>query len=121
MGEIRCHKPPASNLGILGSFEQLDHVTTFGFLERFDGSIKTEGWTGNEKIVVVYLLSLVPLFMTPWNIVCQAPLSMGFPRQEYWSGLPFPSPGDLPDPGTELTTPALAGRFFTPEPLEKPT
>ena len=45
----------------------------------------------------------------------QAPLSMGFPRQEYWTGLPFPSPGDLPDPGTELATlmsPALASRFF---------
>ena len=48
--------------------------------------------------------------------LCQAPLSMGFPRQEYWSGLPFPSPGDFPDPGTEpesLTSPALAGGFFT--------
>ena len=47
---------------------------------------------------------------------CQAPLSMGFPRQEYWSGLPFPSPGDLPDPGIEpesLVSPALAGGFFT--------
>ncbi|ELR53454.1 hypothetical protein M91_07156, partial [Bos mutus] len=46
----------------------------------------------------------------------QAPLSMGFSRQEYWSGLPFPSPGDLPDPGIEpgsLTFPALAGKFFT--------
>ena len=45
---------------------------------------------------------------------------MGFPRQEYWSGLPFPSPGDLPNPGTELTSPALAGRFFTTEPPVKP-
>ena len=50
----------------------------------------------------------------------QAPLSMGFPRQEYWSGLPFPPPGDLPDPGIEPVSPALAGRFFTPEPPEKP-
>ena len=50
---------------------------------------------------------------------CQTPLSMEFSRQEYWSGLPFPSPGDLPDPGTELvslTSPALAGRFFTTDP-----
>ena len=47
---------------------------------------------------------------------CQAPLSMGFPRQEYWSGLPFPSPGDLPNPGMEPASPALAGRFFTTEP-----
>ena len=77
-----------------------------GFLERFYGSIKTKGWTGSEKIVIVYLLSLVQLFVTPWNVACQAPLSMGFPKQEYWSGLPFPSAGDLPDPGIKLATPA---------------
>ena len=46
-------------------------------------------------------LSRVQLFATPWDVTCQAPLSMGFSRQEYWSGLPFPSPGDLPDPGME--------------------
>ena len=54
--------------------------------------------------------------MTPWTIVCQSPLSMGFPRQEYWSGLPFPPPGDLPDPGIEPespVSPALAAGFFT--------
>ena len=45
------------------------------------------------------LLSCVRLFVTPWTLTCQAPLSMEFSRQEYWSGLPFPSPGDLPDPG----------------------
>ena len=45
-------------------------------------------------------------FVTPWTIVCEAPLSTGFPRQEYWSGLPFPSPGDLPDPGTETVSAA---------------
>ena len=53
---------------------------------------------------------------TLWTIALQAPLSMGFPRQEYWSGLPFPSPGDLPDPGIEsvtLVSPALAGGFLT--------
>ena len=81
-------------------------MTILGILEKFDGSIKTEGWTGNEKIVIVYLLSLVQLFVTPWNIACQAPLSMGFPKQEYWRGLPFPSAGDLPDPGIKLATPA---------------
>ena len=52
--------------------------------------------------------------------VCVAPLSMGFPRQEYWNGLQFPSPGDLPDPGMESASPALAGGFFTTEPPEKP-
>ena len=44
---------------------------------------------------------------TPWTVACQAPLSMGFSRQEYWSGLPFPSPGDLPDPGIEARSPTL--------------
>jgi len=57
--------------------------------------------------------------VTPWTVACQAPLSMGFPRQEYWSGLPFPSP-DLPDPEIEPMSPALAGRFFTAEPRGKP-
>ena len=59
-------------------------------------------------------------FATPWTVTCQAPLSMGFPRQEYWSGLPLPSPGDLPDPGIEPKSPALAGGFFTSEPPGKP-
>ena len=51
---------------------------------------------------------------------CQSPLPMVFPRQEYWSGLPFPSPGDLPNPGLEPASPALAGRLFTTEPPGKP-
>ena len=57
---------------------------------------------------------------TPWTVACQAPLFMGFSRQEYWNGLPLPSPGDLPDPGIEHASPALAGRFFTAEPPGKP-
>ena len=56
---------------------------------------------------------------TPWTIACQAPLSMGFPRQEYWSGLPFPSLRDLPDPGIKPVSPALTGGFFTTEPPRK--
>ena len=54
--------------------------------------------------------------MTPWTVACQAPLSMEFSRQEYWSGFPFPSPGDLPDPGIKLASlasSALTGGFFT--------
>ena len=54
----------------------------------------------------VCLLSHVQLFGTPWTVACQAPLSMGFSREEYWSGLPFPSPGELPDPGIESGSPA---------------
>ena len=53
------------------------------------------------------------LFATPWTAAHQAPLSMGFPWQEYWSGLPFPSLGNLPDPGIEPTSLAVAGGFFT--------
>ena len=59
-------------------------------------------------------------FATPWTVALQAPLSMGFPRQEYWNGLPFPSPGDLPDSEIEPMSPALAGGFFTAEPPGKP-
>ena len=54
--------------------------------------------------------------VTPWTVARQAPLSMGFPRQEHWSGWPFPPPVDLPDPGTEPSSPALASEFFTTEP-----
>ena len=57
--------------------------------------------------------------MTPRTIVYQAHLSMGFSRQEYWSGLAFPSPGDFSNPGIELLSPALASGFFTTEPPEK--
>ena len=54
-----------------------------------------------QEKVKVKSLSRVQLFATPWTVAYEAPLSMGFSRQQYWSGLPFPSPGDLPDPGIE--------------------
>ena len=56
-------------------------------------------------------------FVTPWTVAHQAPLSMGFSRQKYWTGLPFPSPGDLNGPGTKPVSPALASGFFSTEPL----
>ena len=68
------------------------------------------------------LLSDVRLFVTPWTVACQAPLSMECSKQEYWSGSPFPTPGDLPDPGMELASvvpSALADGFFTTAPPEK--
>ena len=71
--------------------------------------------------VKVKSLSRVGLFATPWTVAYQAPLSMGFSRQECWSGLPFPSPGDLPDPGIKPASPVLSSRFFTTEPPGKPT
>ena len=64
--------------------------------------------------------SRLQLFATPWTIAQQAPLSMGFPRQDYWSGLPCPSPGDLPDPGIEPASPALADGFSTTETPGRP-
>ena len=72
---------------------------------------------GGGGLVANLCLSLV----TSWTVACWAPLSVGFLRQEYWSGLPFPSPGDLPNPGIEPASPALAGGLFSPEPPGKPT
>ena len=69
-----------------------------------------------RSVCVLTHFSHVQLFATPWTVARQAPLSMGFSRREYWSGLPFPPPGDRPDPGIEtvsLTSPTLAGGFFT--------
>ena len=71
---------------------------------------------GRSFVCVLCRFSHVWLFATPWTVARQAPLSMGFSRQEYWSGSPDPPPGDLPDSGvksTSLMSPAVAGRFFT--------
>ena len=75
-------------------------------------------YSANRSVHVCVLshFSHVQLFATLWIVACQAPLSVGFSRQEYWSGLPWPSPGDLPSPEIELVSllsPALAGGFFT--------
>ena len=73
-------------------------------------------------VVVIYgcelvkSLSRVQLFTTLWTVAYQAPPSMGFSRQEYWSGLPFPSPGDLPNPGIESRSPPLEAEALTSEP-----
>ena len=69
-------------------------------------------------------LSRVRHFATPWTLAYQAPPSIGFSRQEYWSGLPFPTPGDHPNPGIEPTSPTLAGGFFItvlPEKTQEPS
>ena len=70
--------------------------------------------------VKVKSLSHVRLFATLWTVAHQAPPSMGVSRQEYWSGLPFPSPGDLPNPGIELGSPALQADSLPSKPLRKP-
>ena len=76
----------------------------------------------NVNFVAFQSLSHSQLFVTPWTVARQAPLSIGFSKQEYWSELPFPPPGDLPNPGIDPESPvssALAGGFFTTEPPEK--
>ena len=70
--------------------------------------------------VKVKSLSLFQLFATPWTVAHQASLSMAFSRQEYWTGFPFPSPGDLPDPGIEPRSPALQADALQSEPPGKP-
>ena len=87
-------------------------------------------WTHNPKKeknmeniymgVVVYLLSCVRLFATLWTVARRAPLSLEFFRQEYWSRLLFPSPGDLPDPGIEPMSPMLQADSLPPKPPVKP-
>ena len=71
---------------------------------------------GISELSEVKSLSRVQLFATPWTVAHQAPPSMGFSRQEYWSGLPFPSPEDLPNPGIEPRSPALRADALTSEP-----
>ena len=66
------------------------------------------------------VLGQVQCIATLWTVACQASLSLRFSQEEYWSGLPFPPPGGLPDPGIESVSPLLAGGFFTTEPSEKP-
>ena len=69
-----------------------------------------------RECVCVLSCSVVSNLATSWTVACQAPLSMGFPRQEYWSGLSFPPPGDLPDPGIEPSSPVVSctGRWTLP-------
>ena len=75
----------------------------------------------HSQAVKVKSLSRVRLFVTPWTVAYQAPPSMGFSRQEYWSGVPFPSPGDLPDPGIEPRSPTLQANALTSDPPGKPS
>ena len=91
-------------------------------LKIFYTVIKNSGFK-RDAFSCVYVLSCVQLSATLWTVACQAPLFMGFPRQEYWSGLPFPPPGDLPDPGIKpafSVSLMLAGRFFTTKLHENP-
>ena len=81
-----------------------------------------ENFYVSEKILKVKVksFSCVRLFATPWTVAYQAPPFMGFSRQEYWSGLPFPSPGDLPNPGIKPRSPAFQADSLPAEPQGKP-
>ena len=91
------------------SFKPAFSLSSFTLIKRLFTSSLLSAIRMASSIVdmKVKLLSRVQLFATPWTVAYQASLSMGFSRQEYWSGLPFPSPGDLPDPGIEPMSPAL--------------
>ena len=91
-----------------------DHRLSFQPTNR--GGKKTKPCDQLLKWSEVKSLSCVRLFATPWTVAYQAPPSMGFSRQEYWSGLPFPSSGDLPNPGIEPRFPALEADTLTSEP-----
>ena len=89
--------------------------------DRWPSHFQKDLYTSQKEKVKVKSLSLVWLFVTPWTVAHQAPPSMGFTRQEYWSGLPFPSPGDLPNPGIEPRSPTLQADALTSEPPGKPS
>ena len=100
---------PANTHTHRGTVTQSDLVHTLAKptpISRWDPKVKS--------------LSHVWLFVTPWTVAHQAPLSMEFSRQEYWSGLPFPSPGDLPNPGIKPGSPALQGDALPSEPSGDP-
>ena len=88
--------------------------------EKWRGSLWKQRWLFGKISEEVKLLSHVQFFATPWTVAHQAPLSMGFSRQEYWSELPFPSLGDLPDPGMEPRSPALQASSLSSELPGKP-
>ena len=77
------------------------------------GSYTEVSWLTGDSEVKVLVAKLCPTLVTPWTVTHQAPWSMGFSRQEYWGGLPFPSSGDVPNRGIESKSPAPADGFFT--------
>ena len=88
-------------------------------LDSRSSGCKTHALTQTVMCVCMLVDQLCLSLSTSWTGTQQVSLSIEFPRQEYWSELPFPSPGDLPRPGIKVVSPALAGRFFTTEPIGK--
>ena len=117
---------PSTSCPVMGALrKRMDHMGKASI-----GSKEHSTWTQRENTaakllwtlgkVKVKSLSRVRFFVTPWTVAHQAPPFLGFSRQEYWSGLPFPSPGDLPNPGIKLRSPALQADALTSEPPGKP-
>ena len=121
--KISRHHINAENYSLLkyNSNNDKSHLKQYPYRHTLtsDG-IQQNKYKKHHQFSSVQSLSRVPLFATPWTVTRQAPLSMGFSRQEYWSGLPFPSPGDLPDPGIKPRSPALQADALTSEPPGKP-
>ena len=95
----------------------------FQFPHEFPNVLKKEASCQYYLTQVLLLFGLYAMsnsFMIPWTVACQAPLSMGFSRQEYWSRLPFPTPEDFHKQGNKPKSPELAGGFFTAETPGKP-
>ena len=90
------------------SCDPMDYSLPDSSVHRIPQAKNTDGCGGLDA-------KLCPTLATLWTVACQAPLSMGFSRQEHWSGLPFPSPGDLSDPGIELGSPALQAESLPTE------
>ena len=94
-------------------------VTESDMTQQLNSNNKQKFLHTQKKSEVCQSLSCVQLLLAPQTIACQAPLSMRFSRQEYWRGLPFPSPGDIPDPGIKLRSPALQADSLPSEPPGK--
>ena len=108
-------------LWMLISFPASFLLSTFpGFQYWNHCSLLFTAESAKVMTVFVCVLSCVWLFATPFTVACQAPLSVGFSRQAYWNRQSSPSPENLPNPGIELASSAMAGGFFTTEPLGKP-
>ena len=101
---------------LLSLFSSTSHIHLFSASYRQNTEL--QNLRSRSTLVVVYSFVMSDSFAAPWTIACQAPLSMGFPRQEHWSGLPFPSLGGVPNPGVKPKSFAFVHRFFTTEPAE---
>ena len=100
-------------------YSSQDGTWLYETVGKFQQPIAPTKWLIPEWKWKCYLLSHVQLFATAWMVAHQGPLSMGFPRQEYWSRLSFPSPGNLPNPGIKPRSPALQADSLTSEPTGK--